>query len=116
VSKPDDLSNLSNWKLEISSFLKELKCPHTFLFTKDLDQRLKDPKDRLVLLEFLLEDLLVSRIIKFESPSGLQSELQAETQLRDAMKNLHLESPTVGITPKDIFGNMNVKINQVSIV
>ena len=62
-------SSLSNWKMEISSFLKELNCPLAFLYEGDLSNRLNSNKHRLLLLDFLLSELLSARIEKLGKSS-----------------------------------------------
>lgn len=44
-------NNLENFKLELASFLAELKCPYDKLIVGD--QRLESLQDRLILLQYL---------------------------------------------------------------
>ena len=67
--KPPESSNsdsLTSWKMEISSFLKELQCPITFLYEGDLRTRLNSCIHRIILLDYLLSELLSARMEKVE--------------------------------------------------
>ena len=60
--------NLTSWKMEVSSFLKEIHCPISFLYEGDLKTRLNSYTHRIILLDFLLSELLSARIEKVEKP------------------------------------------------
>ena len=62
-----EISSLSSWKMEISSFLKELHCPIKTLYEGDLQNRLNSSSHRLLLLDFLLSELMSARIDKLKS-------------------------------------------------
>ena len=62
-------SSLSSWKMEVSSFLKELYCPLKFLYDGDIQSRLNTAGHRLLLLDFLLSELLSARIEKLDKES-----------------------------------------------
>ena len=66
-------ANLSSWKMEVSSFLKELRCPLTSLYEGDLQNRLNSSCHRLLLLDFLLSELLSARIEKLDKSPTLES-------------------------------------------
>ena len=70
VNAPDSLEALSDWKLELSSFLKELRCPHSYLFEGAIDARLVDKKHQLILIDYLLGELLAVRMAKANSSSA----------------------------------------------
>ena len=68
LKSPDgsNSDNLSSWKMEISSFLKEINCPLNFLYEGDLQTRLNSCNHRIILLDFLLSELLTARMEKVE--------------------------------------------------
>jgi hypothetical protein len=111
VNPLDSLSNLSNWKLEMSSFLKELQCPLNFLFEGDLDTRLTNTKHRLLLLDFLLSENLTARILKFGVNQG-SGEVQSSTasQLSATLNALELQPPPVEVTPDKFFKKLQERI------
>ena len=47
--------------MELSSFLRDLECPHAVLIEGAVTQRLADKKSRLLLLEYLLAEIKKSR-------------------------------------------------------
>lgn len=44
--------------LELSSLLKELRCPHVHLITGHVSDRLQDEDSRILLLDFLITELM----------------------------------------------------------
>jgi hypothetical protein len=50
--------------MEMSSFLKELGCPFTFLFEGKPDERLRKGQHRAVLLHYLLDEILAARLTR----------------------------------------------------
>ena len=72
LKSPDGSSsdNLTSWKMEISSFLKEINCPLNFLYEGDLQTRLNSSKHRIILLDFLLSELLSARMEKVEKTTS----------------------------------------------
>ena len=68
-----DSCNLSSWKMEISSFLKEIHCPLTFLYEGDLGKRLNSTSHRLLLLDFLLSEVQSARMEKLDKRPTLDT-------------------------------------------
>ncbi len=62
-----NLSNITEWKVELSSFLKEIQCPYRRFYEGDLESRLSSLEDRVLLLDFLLEEVLTARMSAFSS-------------------------------------------------
>lgn len=109
----ENLSGLSNWKLELSSFLKELKCPHAALYQADLDSRLGSPTDRLVLVEFLLDEILAARLIKFRGSPGSEVQSSTATHLAETLQVLELQPPPASVTPQMLFSKLAERISGV---
>ena len=65
-----NLDTLTSWKMEVSSFIKELHCPITFLYEGDLKNRLNSSVHRIILLDFLLSELLSARMEKVEKSAS----------------------------------------------
>ena len=75
VNPPDSAEDagLSSWKMEVSSFLKELQCPLTFLYEGSLETRLNTSNHRLTLVDFLLSELLSARMEKLDQTPTLEA-------------------------------------------
>ena len=67
---PENADEISGWKMEVSSFLKELGCPITFLYEGELQDRLHKTSQKLAMLDFLLSTLLSARMEKVASHSA----------------------------------------------
>ena len=65
-----NLDTLTSWKMEVSSFIKELHCPIPFLYEGDLKNRLNSSVHRIILLDFLLSELLSARMEKVEKSTS----------------------------------------------
>jgi hypothetical protein len=48
--------------MELSSFLRELACPHRGLVEGPVSERLASPRARLTLLDFLLSELMAAKM------------------------------------------------------
>lgn len=66
VSRLEDngstVEHVNNWKLELSSFLNELRCPNECLVQGDLDKRLSGQTGKLLLLDYLIGEILSMRL------------------------------------------------------
>ena len=51
------------WSMELSSFLRELGCPHCDLVEGPVSDRLASPRARLTLLDFLLTELMAAKMM-----------------------------------------------------
>ena len=56
--------------MELSSFLRELGCPHGGLVEGPVSERLASPRARLTLLDFLLSELLAAKMAAMRRPKG----------------------------------------------
>ncbi len=63
VNQIKNLSNLSEWRVEVSSFLKEIQCPYGQFYEGPLEPRLSKMEDRFLLLDYLLAELLAARMM-----------------------------------------------------
>lgn len=96
----------------MSSFLKELHCPLTYLFEGDLDSRFTNPRHRRLLLDFLLSENLSARILKFGVNNQGSGEVQSSTasQLSAMLNALELKPPPIGVTPEMLFKKLHERI------
>ena len=65
----------SSFLLELSSFLKELGCINQQLMTGNVNQRLANKEQRLLLLDYLLTELMTSAILESKKPAEEQMEV-----------------------------------------
>ena len=88
-------ADLEDFKLELSSFLRELQCPFDNLISGDSVRRLESHEDRLCLLEFLAAEHLAAKKVS-EMKDG-------DSGLHD-MSNLHglLCSLKLSDAPNDV--------------
>ena len=67
---PVEKDDLQDWKLELGSFLRELQCPYDQLYTGELSIRLENFGDRLILVEFLHDELIAAQRVHSMSQNG----------------------------------------------
>lgn len=112
-----EISSLSSWKMEVSSFLKELHCPIKALYEGDLQNRLNSSAHRLLLLDFLISELMSARIDKLKSqPSQELESVESSTtaQLTESLKTLNLSNPPAGVSPAQFFKQLLSVIERVN--
>ncbi|GFS83229.1 protein FAM98A [Nephila pilipes] len=76
ISDPDDSSS---FVLEVSSFLKELKCPYKALVTGNISQRLLDVKSRIALVDYLCTELQAARMVYKKMKKQKAFEIEVDT-------------------------------------
>jgi hypothetical protein len=112
VGPLDNIDGLSNWKLELSSFLKELNCSHTFLYEGDLESRFTEVHHRLVLIDFLLGEVLTARIIKFGgNQADSRNASSTASMLGETLNTLGLNPPPSSITATQFFNKVSERIS-----
>ncbi|XP_068213147.1 protein FAM98A isoform X2 [Palaemon carinicauda] len=117
VNAPTSPEDHSSFLMELSSFLKELGCPHTQLTEGNVNQRLETAEQRLLLLDFLLAELMAARMISAAKPDqGMTVEVRESEHARE-LKNmlivLGFPKPPANITPQQLFAKVDQKVNDV---
>ncbi|XP_064093639.1 protein FAM98A-like [Macrobrachium nipponense] len=117
VNTPTSPEDHSSFLMELSSFLKELGCPHTQLTEGNVNQRLETVEQRLLLLDFLLAELMAARMISAAKPDqGMTVEMRESDHARE-LKNmlivLGFPKPPANITPQQLFAKVDQKVNDV---
>ncbi|KAG8223058.1 hypothetical protein J437_LFUL002006, partial [Ladona fulva] len=116
ITTPDDSSS---FVMEVSSFLKELGCPHKSLTEGHLSERLKTKDSRLLLLEFMLCELEAARMIKVKKPNlsdGMQVKLKESStanDLKTMLIALKFPKPPANITSGMLFGKLEQKVKEI---
>ncbi|XP_055533270.1 protein FAM98A-like [Wyeomyia smithii] len=114
ISKSEDASTFI---LELSGFLKELTCPYANLISGHVSDRLQTYDSKMVLLEYLLNELMAFKMIEslqkpkektnvitlFESPTA--------AALKDISITLGMGKPPNNIPAKVLFEKINVRLN-----
>ncbi|XP_046399941.1 uncharacterized protein LOC124166455 [Ischnura elegans] len=116
ITSPDDSSSFI---MEVSSFLKELGCPHKSLTEGHLSERLTTKVSRILFLEFLVCELEAARMIKVKKPTnekGMQVELKESPtagDLKAMLIALKFPKPPANITSSMLFGKLEQKVKEV---
>ncbi|XP_011304753.1 protein FAM98A isoform X2 [Fopius arisanus] len=116
TSSPEDSSS---FLLELSTFLKELGCVNTQFMSGNLNQRLATRDERMLLLEYLIQELMASKIIEAKKPdagSKLQVTIhESDTAkcLKDMSIALEFGKPPDTITAGQLFNKLQGKLKTV---
>ncbi|KAF9406228.1 hypothetical protein HW555_013323 [Spodoptera exigua] len=118
VNMMNDPDESSSFLLELSSFLKELKCPYKKLVTGHMSSRLQTKEDRLLLLDYLISELMAARMVNVDGPkekqgAGMEIVVQESPTARD-LKNiliaLKFNKPPPNITAEMLFSKLEAKL------
>ncbi|XP_055629535.1 protein FAM98A [Toxorhynchites rutilus septentrionalis] len=114
ISKGEDASV---FVLELSGFLKELTCPYTDLTSGHASDRLQTYDSRVVLLEYLLNELMAFKMIEALKPkekSNVITLFESPTAgaLKDISITLGLGKPPNNIPSKILFEKINVRLDE----
>ncbi|XP_021951285.1 protein FAM98A [Folsomia candida] len=115
TTSPDDLTS---FKMELSSLLKELGFPYVSLLEPQLPARFESAHDRQILLNFLLSELQAARMIhvqKGKSGGGGDMHVSLDESptakiLKEMMIELDLGKPPAGSTPGLIWTGILQKV------
>nr|XP_049707827.1 protein FAM98B [Helicoverpa armigera] len=118
VNMMNDVDESSSFLLELSSFLKELKCPYKKLVTGHMSSRLQTKEDRLLLLDYLLSELMAARMVNVDCPkekqgAGMEIVMQESPtakDLKDILIALKFNKPPPNITPEMLFSKLETKL------
>ncbi|CAH1642481.1 unnamed protein product [Spodoptera littoralis] len=120
VNMMNDPDESSSFLLELSSFLKELKCPYKKLVTGHMSSRLQTKEDRLLLLDYLISELMAARMVNVDGPkdkqaAGMEIVVQESPTARD-LKNiliaLKFNKPPPNITAEMLFAKLEAKLKE----
>ncbi|XP_012275572.1 protein FAM98A [Orussus abietinus] len=116
TSSPEDASS---FMLELSSFLKEVGCIHEKLTTGNINHRLSTRQDRIVLLEYLITELMTSKILVAktqDNSTNLQvtiNESDTAKCLKAMLLALKFQKPPENITPELLFKKLETKLQEL---
>ncbi|KAJ8706073.1 hypothetical protein PYW07_010850 [Mythimna separata] len=118
VNMMNDAEESSSFLLELSSFLKELKCPYKKLVTGHMSSRLQTKEDRLLLLDYLISELMAARMVNIDCPkekqaSGMEIVMQESPtakDLKEILIALKFNKPPPNITPEMLFSKLEAKL------
>ena len=103
--------------MELSSFLRDLECPHSILIEGPVTQRLADKKAKLILLDFLLAETMTARITAVNKPdtnnlSIRMSESPEAASLKKMLLALGFPKPPENITPLQLWEKVTAKVQE----
>ena len=105
------------WAMELSSFLRELGCPHSCLTQGAVGDRLADNRAKLVLLDYLLSELMAARMISNDKPKNSLNIQVAETPTAAALKKMLLAlgfpKPPDNITSLQLWDKVTAKVKEL---
>lgn len=82
VNPIETCESLSAWKMELSSFLNELRCPTQCLYEADIANRFQSSHQKYLLVDYLCSEVAATRIEKYQTWAS-----RAESQL-NGLKSL----------------------------
>ncbi|XP_015596643.1 protein FAM98A [Cephus cinctus] len=116
TSSADDASS---FLLELSSFLKELGCVNRQLMTGNINQRLATKQERMILLEYLILELMTSKILECKKPTS-NSQLEVTIResntaksLKEMLLALKFQKPPDNITSQLLFNKVDAKLKEI---
>jgi len=115
ISNADDSSS---FLLEVSSFLKELNCPHSSLMEGNISQRLNSKHTRLLLLVYLGTELETARMLaarESDVPKSMDVQLNESStanDLKTMLIALGFPKPPSDITAQQLFTKVETKVKE----
>ncbi|XP_014211834.1 protein FAM98B isoform X2 [Copidosoma floridanum] len=116
TSTPEDSSH---FLLELSTYLKELGCINVKLTTGNVNQRLANIDERLMLIEYLISELMACKISetkKEKDKKAVQitiSESITAKCMREMLSALRFQKPPDNISPSVLFSKLQTKVADV---
>ncbi|KAK0095367.1 hypothetical protein PV326_008562 [Microctonus aethiopoides] len=116
TTSPEDSSS---FLLELSSFLKELGCVNSELISGNVNQRLATKHERILLLDYLVVELMASKIIHAKNPetaSKLQltiNESDTAKSLKNMLVALQFGKPPDNISTEQLFNKLESKLKTI---
>ena len=103
--------DLTHFKLELASFLRELQCPFENLIVGESDQRLEHPADRKCLVEFLVSEYIAAKRVSNQKDQKNHRDL---TSLHALLHCLKLGQPPNDVQVQVLFSTMINRIHSMS--
>lgn len=109
----------SSFLLEVSSFLKESGCSYTILTTGAVENRLNSNENKLLLLDYLIGELRVSRMLNANNTNKKNSmqvtlvESNSSKYLKEILLTLKFPKPPQDINTSSLFNKINSKLQDL---
>jgi hypothetical protein len=114
IYKPGDDSQ--GWKMEVSSYLRELGCPYSSLIEEDVSTRFASQKSRLMLVNYLISELMASQMTAVNKPKDSLhikvEESPTARSLKAMLLALGFPKPPENITPLQLFDKVQTKVKE----
>lgn len=113
-----DVTDPSEFAMELSAMLKELGCPYEKFVAGALSERFENKQSCMELLEYLLTELMsIKMCLKLKPAEQTYIIPKFETDTAKALeqltKELNLGKPPENISPKALFDKLNFKAEEV---
>ncbi|KAJ8681773.1 hypothetical protein QAD02_017565 [Eretmocerus hayati] len=115
TSSPDDANS---FLAELSTFLKAIGCVNKKLISGNVNQRLANVQERCVLIEYLIAELMASKIIESKRPEDKAVEITISESItakcmREMLLALRFQKPPDNISPALLFQKLQAKVSEV---
>ncbi|CRL01394.1 CLUMA_CG014466, isoform A [Clunio marinus] len=112
-------SDISNFKIELSGFLKELQCSYEALSNdSNINNRMQTIESRYLLIEFLIGELMTLKMLSVTQVSKDKGnvitihESSTAAALKDIAITLNLGKPPENISPDALFNKISTKLDE----
>lgn len=111
-------SDITNFLIELSSFLKELQCSYEVLIGGNLNSRMQTVESRYILLEFLITELMSQKmLLVVQKPKDKGSvltihESPTAASLKEIAITLNLGKPPDNISAEALFNKINSRFDE----
>uniref|UniRef100_A0A915L782 Uncharacterized protein n=1 Tax=Romanomermis culicivorax TaxID=13658 RepID=A0A915L782_ROMCU len=122
VHKPESMEDVRSFYMELSSLLRELKCPYSAFTGGYLEETLSNEAQRLLLINYLISELqagcmIESRIDRPSKTCGVSAEpscagSETAAQLKIMLVCLGFPKPPPNITSKQLFDKVCQKVTE----
>lgn len=116
--KINDLEDVRTFQMELSGFLKELRCPYNEMTTGHVTDRLQSMDSRIKLIDFLISELMSYKMFN-ESKNRIATnvikleESSVASDLKDLLITLNLGKPPEKISSTIFFDKIKKKLTEI---
>ncbi|KAJ6626126.1 Protein FAM98A [Pseudolycoriella hygida] len=112
-------SEINDFMIELSGFLKEMQCPFQTFISGPVSQRFLSVESRLIIFDYLLTELMAIKMCHKLNPKPKEqvvievSESRAAASLQTIASTLNIGKPPSNIPVNVIFDKINHKLTEV---
>ncbi|XP_017770236.1 PREDICTED: protein FAM98A [Nicrophorus vespilloides] len=114
VSPVTSLGDTTEFIMELSSFLRELGCPHEKITQGHVSGRLSELNDKMVLMQYLVGEVMTARILK-EKKVDNQFDLKLQesahaSNLSKILQTLNIPKPPANLSLSGLFQKLHTTV------